>query len=242
MRYFFVILFLITYTTTWAQQENVLNAHILSTTKEPIENAHILNLSKNTATTSNKMGAFAIKVSVNDSVVISALGYKNRTFIVNPTLINQKDISFELTEQVEELEEVELIHYSKINAKDLGIIPKDQKQYTPAEKNLFMQKTGVVEGIINRLNGNVKRAKELVELEKDILTFEKLKNRVPTDFLINELNIPELYADAFYLYCTEDPVIVANLENSSLSKLKFLLMEKAVPFLEIISKLTNEQE
>lgn len=229
----FLFLFLISCTTAWSQ-ENIINAEVLNPTKKPIENAHILNLSKNTATTSNALGKFSLTVSINDSIVISALGYKKRTLIINPTLINQKNLSFELTEQVEELEEVELIHYNKINAKDLGIISKDQKQYTPAEKNLFMQRSGLVEGIINRLNGNVKRAKELVELEKEMFALDEFKTLYNSEYITSKLNIPELYVDAFYWFCMEDDPFKAAAKGNNQSQIEFLLMEKAVSFLETI--------
>lgn len=234
----FLFLFLISCTTAWSQ-ENIINAEVLNPTKKPIENAHILNLSKNTATTSNALGKFSLTVSINDSIVISALGYKKRTLIINPTLINQKNLSFELTEQVEELEEVELIHYSKINAKDLGIISKDQKQHTPAEKKLYTLEhmtplTGIVEGIINRLNGNVKRAKKLVELEKEMFALEEFKTLYNSEYITSKLNIPELYVDAFYWFCMEDNLFKAAAKGNNQSQIEFLLMEKAVSFLETI--------
>ncbi len=149
--------------------------------------------------------------------------------------LGQEQTDKSITE-VNELDEVEVIHYSKINAVDLGIVSKNQKQYTPAEKNLINVSAGEINGTINRINGNVRRAKQLIEYEKRGFLIDDLKAQFPDTFFIEKLKIPEEYIGGFLLYCTDDEEFCNRLKGANPVQTSFFLTEKATSFLPLIQK------
>lgn len=75
------------------------------------------------------------------------------------------------------LKEIEVIEYKNINPVALGIVPANQKTYTPAERKLYTATGGgnryglstsvSLDGIINGISGRTKMLKKEVQVEKE---------------------------------------------------------------------------
>ncbi|OUW38701.1 MAG: hypothetical protein CBD44_00105 [Flavobacteriaceae bacterium TMED184] len=92
----------------------------------PMESVHVLNLTQIIGTTTDKNGRFEIKVSANDTLYFSYLGFKPLKLAVTNDLMKFGNAKFELTELALALEEIILRPYKltgflDIDAKNIPI-------------------------------------------------------------------------------------------------------------------------
>ena len=92
----------------------------------PMESVHVLNLTQIIGTTTDKNGRFEIKVSANDTLYFSYLGFKPLKVAVTNDLMKFGNAKFELTELALALEEIILRPYQltgilDIDAKNIPI-------------------------------------------------------------------------------------------------------------------------
>tara|TARA_B100001173_G_scaffold292805_1_gene285324 strand:- start:173 stop:934 length:762 start_codon:yes stop_codon:yes gene_type:complete len=92
----------------------------------PMESVHVLNLTQIIGTTTDKNGRFEIKVSANDTLYFSYLGFKPLKVAVTNDLMKFGNAKFELTELALALEEIILRPYKltgflDIDAKNIPI-------------------------------------------------------------------------------------------------------------------------
>ena len=89
---FFISVLLLSSFSIFAQEDSKLvqfSGVIRNLKYEPVENVHIINIHKRTGTTSNDKGMFSFIVNPTDSILFSAIGYKN-TLVVIPNKIEGK--------------------------------------------------------------------------------------------------------------------------------------------------------
>ena len=89
---FFISVLLLSSFSIFAQKDSKLvqfSGVIRNLKYEPVENVHIINIHKRTGTTSNDKGMFSFIVNPTDSILFSAIGYKN-TLVVIPNKIEGK--------------------------------------------------------------------------------------------------------------------------------------------------------
>ena len=121
-------------TITLMAQETELHGHVYSVqNNKPMVNVHILNLNKVKGTTTNDRGDFTIKVSANDTLYISFLGYKSTKVRVTNDMVKFQGLKIGMTELAYALEEVvvtpyKLTGYLDIDAKNVPI--NDNKRYS----------------------------------------------------------------------------------------------------------------
>lgn len=120
--------------TTLVAQETVLHGHIYSVqNNKPMPNVHILNLNKVRGTTTNDKGDFSIRVSANDTLYISFLGYKSTKIRITNDMIKYQGLKIGMTELAYTLQEVvvtpyKLTGYLDIDAKNAPI--NDNTRYS----------------------------------------------------------------------------------------------------------------
>ena len=124
---FFYILFFV-FTLLKAQDQiQVFSAVVENeSTGFPMESVHVLNLTQIIGTTTDKNGRFEIKVSANDTLYFSYLGFKPLKVAVTNDLMKFGNAKFELTELALALEEIILRPYQltgilDIDAKNIPI-------------------------------------------------------------------------------------------------------------------------
>ena len=112
--------------SVWAQEAE-LKGHIYSVhTNKPMPNVHILNLNKVKGAITNEKGDFVIRVSANDTLYISYLGYKYTKIRVTNDMIKFQGLKIGMTETAYTLGEVvitpyKLTGYLDIDAKNAPI-------------------------------------------------------------------------------------------------------------------------
>ena len=128
MKWMFFYISLFVFTLLKAQDQiQVFSAVVENeSTGFPMESVHVLNLTQIIGTTTDKNGRFEIKVSANDTLYFSYLGFKPLKVAVTNDLMKFGNAKFELTELALALEEIILRPYQltgilDIDAKNIPI-------------------------------------------------------------------------------------------------------------------------
>ena len=128
MKWIFFYVSLFAFTLLKAQDQiQVFSAVVENeSTGFPMESVHVLNLTQIIGTTTDKNGRFEIKVSANDTLYFSYLGFKPLKVAVTNDLMKFGNAKFELTELALALEEIILRPYQltgilDIDAKNIPI-------------------------------------------------------------------------------------------------------------------------
>jgi hypothetical protein len=214
----------------------------------PVVAANIVNQSSKEATVSDMQGAFVIDVREGDVLLFSAVNVMAREVIVDKSVIAQSNMTIVMEYVNIQLNEVVIQEASRLSAESIGIIPYGQKRYTQAERHLQtagdfkpIMLLGLLAGsmpfdpVINKISGRTKRLKKLVVLERKIAVIDKLDEFFNDDFYSSKLKIPHDYIGGFKFYVIENNTFVTYLKNNDLAMAKFLLIELAASYNEVIS-------
>ncbi|OAB79018.1 carboxypeptidase-like regulatory domain-containing protein [Cochleicola gelatinilyticus] len=129
----FILLACFVATVSFAQEETeeatdvVIEGNVLNdATDAPLENVNVVNLNSVRGSTTDKVGAFSIRASVNDTLYFSYLGFKSIRVRVTNDWLKFGDIKVKMTELGIALEEVvvrpvQLTGYVEVDAKIIPI-------------------------------------------------------------------------------------------------------------------------
>lgn len=213
---------------------------------EVVPGVYIINKRTGAEVKSDDNGLFNLEVKIGDELAVYGPKIITRDFTANKQWFDESPFILSVDQQFYELEEV--VIENKITSESLGLVPKGQKRYTPAERRLKaasdMQPTwlaglGSVGGavpfdpIINALTGRTRMLKTALETERKEMLKDKIAGLYSEDELINEYHIPEEYVQGFMFYLIEDETFVAALKENSL-KTDLLLVDLSVKYLELL--------
>ncbi|MEI6866091.1 carboxypeptidase-like regulatory domain-containing protein [Flavicella sp.] len=96
-------------------------------TKKPLSGSHILNLNSVRGTTTDIEGQFSIPSSVNDTIIISYIGYQSIKLKITNDLLRGNELSISLYEKANEISEVTVKTHNLIGVLEIDIkqVPKD---------------------------------------------------------------------------------------------------------------------
>lgn len=150
------------------------------TQSESTEGVNVVNNNSHKSTISDAEGNFSITGKEGEVLIFSAVNlnlFKRR--ITKDDLMSSGLMIIEMTTKELELKEVVVDENANISAENLGIIPRGQKKYTQAERQLKtagdfkpIMLLGLLGGsmpldpLINKISGRTKRLKTNVEIEK----------------------------------------------------------------------------
>lgn len=147
-----------------------------------------------------------------------------------------------MTSKTIDLNEV-IINKNAITAEKLGVVPENQKKYTPAERRLktagdfkpihllsILGGTLPLDPIINKISGRTKRLKKELEIEKKERLLSQLKSLFNDDFYVINLKISKMYINAFRFFCIENQFIVSYLTSRNQQLLELSMSELAATF------------
>ena len=189
------------------------------------------NLTKNYTTISNQDGKFNIQGEIGDLIVFSAVHLDFWRQSIKKNEYESGLMTVNMTEKTTELEEIEIVEYPNINAKDLGIINYTPKKYTPAERRYFTATSTVIDHLLNWFSGRKKILKQGIEIEKKQFLLEELTYYTDKNYLINEMKIPEDYAEGFLYYAVEFPEIIEAVKTKNKEQIRFKMTELSQSFL-----------
>ncbi len=127
MKKLFSLLLLISCTFAYAQDDADINGTVLNdATDQPLENVNIVNLNSVKGASTDNLGKFQIRASVNDTLFFSYLGFKSIRVRVTNDWLKYGDIRIKMTELGIALEEVvirpvELTGYVEVDARLIPI-------------------------------------------------------------------------------------------------------------------------
>jgi len=180
MRFGFHLIFLLIYYYS-SSQSTVLSGYITDK-GNPIHGAHVYNYKTKALTISNTEGKFLMPVELNDSILISHVGYESVHFIADSLLVSET-IFISLKANLIMLDEVQVLLPSYVSFKEriletnpldsFQVYGLDQVDYSqvsypqpPSTKDPEMEHGGAGVGIRFDLGGLTKKGKELRKYRK----------------------------------------------------------------------------
>jgi hypothetical protein len=212
-----------------------------------LEGIYVINKQTEQASVTDKYGNFSILAKVGDTLIFSERQYKELKIGVAQSHFENETLTVKMTPVVNRLQEV--IVRAGINAVSMGIIPKGQKTYTPAERRLntannlnasanagsLMGGSISADPLLNWISGRTKMLKKEVAVEKKETYLKQLEHMYTSDFFINKLKIPAEYVKGFEYYIVDDEKFVTILKSKNVAMTTFLITELATKYKEIIA-------
>lgn len=212
-----------------------------------LEGIYVINKVTAQASVSDKNGNFSILAKVGDTLIFSERQYEEVKIVLIQVHFDQETLIVKMTPVVNRLREV--IVKNGINAVSMGIIPKGQKSYTPAERRLntatnlnasanagsMMGGSISADPLLNWFSGRTKMLKKEVAVEKKETNLRQLEHMYTIDFFVDKLKIPTEYVKGFEYYVVENEYFVSILKSKNLAMTTFLITELAIKYKEIIA-------
>ncbi|UUW10864.1 carboxypeptidase-like regulatory domain-containing protein [Flavobacterium plurextorum] len=213
-----------------------------------VEGVNIINIATQVTSVSNADGKFSIKVKEGDVLVFSAINLESLKYRITNADFSLASVQIKMKTKQTELSEVVVNKYAHINAVNLGIVSKNQKKYTAAERKLAVagdfkpiSLLGLLGGsmpldpILNKINGRTKNLKKNIEVEKKEVSIVQLGYLFEQAYFVDRLGVSSEYVTGFKYYLVENEEVVSLLRSKEKSKLEFLINELAVKYKEIIA-------
>ena len=217
---------------------------------EGIPNVHILNLSAERATITNAGGYFGIDTRVGDTLLISAIRYERKTFVVTDQMLESSGLQIEMVPFVNELEEVVLRPYNlsgkldedlinlrveePVTAASLNLPNAYAKKRTQAERQLIEARSGgsgiPLNPILNAITGRTKMLKKRLARDQAYLQTQEVRALYADSLFVSELKIPEIRIPDFMYYCEMDPEFADLADSEDLLKMWDFLKAKGLEY------------
>lgn len=238
-----------------SQNDSTINGKIVSESSL-LEGIHVINLSSNNGAVTDSRGYFQIKAKVSDTLQFSAINLKATQHILKENDFSTDLLLIKMESLITELEEVAIINYKSINAVALGIVPANQRTYTPAERKLaaagdfkwysplLIPLGGMsVDGLINSISGRTSMLKKELVVERKEMLQTKTSDYFDRKYFVETLNIPDEYVDGFLFYIVENERYGRAMKEKNKTMATFILSELATEYLKIKeSELVNKSQ
>lgn len=211
-----------------------------------LEGIHVINLSTRNGVVTDSRGYFQINAKVSDTLQFSAINLKAIRYIIKESDFSNDLLLIKMESLITELEEVDIIKYKNINAVALGIVPANQRTYTPAERKLaaagdfkwysplLIPLGGMsVDGLINSISGRTSMLKKELVVERKEILQAKTSDYFDRKYFTETLNIPEDYVDGFLFYIVENEKYTRAMKDKNKTMATFILSELASEYLKL---------
>ena len=163
---------------TYSQENEKLHAKVISY-GDAVQDVYVINKRTGSEAKTDNNGLFILEVRIGDELAVYSPKIVSRNFTVNKQWFDEIPFVLSVDQQFYELEEV--VIENRITSESLGLVPKGQKRYTPAErrlktasemKPLWLAGIGAAGGavpldpLINALTGRTRMLKTALETEK----------------------------------------------------------------------------
>ena len=228
-RFFFLLISQLLF----AQNDTIIKG-IVKAENVSVEGIHVVNLVNEKTTITNAQGEFSIEAKEDDLLVFSAIHLEYARKSISKSDYATKSITITMLPKTNELEEVVVTEYKRINAKDLGIINYTPKTYTPAERRLYTAQSGILDPLLNWISGRTKGLKQELEVEKKEGYLVLLNDMFDNNYFHETLKTPELYIEGFKYYIVEEAGVVSPLLTNNKEQTSFILTKLAIEFNEFL--------
>lgn len=199
-----------------------------------MEGVNIINNNNQITAVTDENGMFSILVKEGDVLVFSSVNLEPLKRRITVEDLNSALIQIKMTAKQIELKEVIVNDNAGINAENLGIVPRGQKTYTPAERKLYTAKSTSIDKILNGISGRTAMLKKEVNVEKKEMLFRKLEYLFDENYYTERLKISLEDIKGFQLYCVEDSEFAVSLNSKNKTMSMFLITELARKYLKIL--------
>ena len=230
----FLLLFLSAFSLAQTAGEKLIHCKIIAEGAS-VEGINVLNLVNNKFTISDADGVFYINAKYDDLLVITAVHLEIKRKLIEEEDLDSEMIVIKMIPKNTQLKEVKVNEYANITAASIGIVSKNQKKYTPAERKLYTARSGIIDPLINWMSGRTTMLKKEVEVEKKEILLVKLDGQFENQYYTNELKIPEEYIKGFHYYLIENDEFVKALLAKNKTLMKYLLPKLALNYNSIIN-------
>jgi hypothetical protein len=227
------LLFLFTFQLFFAQNDTIIKG-VVKAENVSVEGIHVVNLVNEKTTITNAQGEFSIEAKEDDLLVFSAIHLEYARKSISKSDYAAKSITITMLPKTNELEEVVLTEYTRINAKDLGIINYTPKTLTPAQRRLYTAQSGILDPLLNWISGRTKGLKKELEVEKKEGYLVLLNDMFDNNYFQETLKIPEMYIEGFKYYIVEEEGVVSPLLTNNKEQTSFILTKLAIEFNEFL--------
>jgi len=225
-----------------SQNDSIIKGKIIVETNDN-EGITIVNISNKTNTISGKGGYFKIKAKVNDTIMFSAIHLVGKKHIITKKDFGKDLLFIKLEIYTRHIQEIMVTNADDITAESLGLVPKGQKKYTPAERRLktagdFNGQFGLntafgIDPLINAISGRTKQLKAELEVERKEFLQYKINTNFDSEYIMNQLHIPEEYVQGFVFYIVEDEELKNAAKAKNKTLISFRMSALAVDFLKL---------
>ncbi|WP_075694391.1 carboxypeptidase-like regulatory domain-containing protein [Cellulophaga lytica] len=237
MKYICTLLLLLVAAQNTSAQTKIetLKGRIVSNTQDVV-GVYVLNKTTNKGTITSKTGNFSIPVSLKDTIMFSAVQFKNKKIVVTQKILDYKSFLVNLDETLEELNEVVLDNRTLITAKSLGLPNADVEVLPLAKRELFAANNGdnylSLDPLLNFLSGRTKMLKDRIKRDDMYARSKELRTRFVDSVFSKNLKIPASRIEEFMLYCEYDPRFKGITENKNELVVWDFLRQKSELFLK----------
>ena len=229
----------------FSQNTSVVRGKIISEATD-VEGIVIKNSTSNFEVFSKRGGYFMIQGKPNDTLTFSAFNFIPAIHVISERDFGENLVFITMLMNRTQLKELAVIDYKSINAESLGIVPKGQRTYTPAERKLIaagefkwyspllIPLGGMsVDGLINSISGRTSMLKKEVEVEKKERLQTKLAAKFDKEYVQKTLEIPEAYVEGFMFFAAEHEGFAAAMKVKNYTMASFILSELAAKYREL---------
>jgi len=198
------LLFLLLFLQSAFSQEKLLHGVVFGMGND-VSGINVVNLVNEKSAVTNAKGEFHILAKPEDLLIFSAFTFEYKRRIINEEDLRSSILVINLEPKPTQLEEVVIQKYVKVNAVDLGIIKTHVKELSPASRRLQSAQSGLITGLINRINGTTSYLKKGIEVEGKELMIDKFTDDYfEPSYFTEVLKIEPEKVKAFQYYCVED--------------------------------------
>jgi hypothetical protein len=199
-----------------------------------IGEVYITNVTSGAKAMLDSFGACSIQAKPDQTLVFSGLKIAKKTVNLKAVDFSLNVLKVQVYAKINQLDEVQIRNYPNINAVSLGIISKNVKKYTPAERRLRAGSSGLgIVQLLNALNGKTSELKKNVEVEKKQKMLAEVAALYPEEFYTQNLKIASNFIKGFQLFVIADPKIMRSIKNKNKIETELLMSQLAIKFNKI---------
>ncbi len=228
----------------WAQQPSNEVIGKISADLYDKSGIYIINQRTEQSVMSDHLGNFQISAIAGDSLMFSSTETIGHRIVLTDDDLSNEILFVKLEVLVNRLDEVIIYKRSNITSESLGLISKNQKKYTPAERKLNtasnpyevvgLRASASLDPVLNWMSGRTAMLKKEVEVEKKEGWLAILSDMYDEKHIVEILKVPAEYVNGFLRYCIENDSFIQSLMANNKGITTFQLTGLAVEYNKII--------
>lgn len=212
----------------------------VSSNFDDLEGIYVINRSTEATVFTKRGGYFSIPAAVNDTLLFSSIQFTAKEVVVKQEHFGSELLIVPIQPMHRELTEVIINDYSHINSVRLGLVPANQKKYTPAERRLatasqFKMNPLGLDPIFNAFSGRTAMLRKAADAEKKETLMDKIYYLYSEDDIVAKLKIPVEYVRGFLFYVVENKYLTKAIDEKNHEMARFMMSGLAEKYLSLLN-------